>query len=117
VRQPGAQALTGIARTARNSVVWGEAGIGKTRLLAEIVAHAAEEDFQILSGATDELASDRPFGALIEVFELYADSVDSQRAEISRLINREVAPSQDFVTDLGFRVIDKSTVVSRSHKL
>ncbi|MCA1835994.1 MAG: ATP-binding protein, partial [Actinobacteria bacterium] len=43
------------------AVVQGEAGIGKTRLLVEITTQAAEEGFQVLSGATDELSRDRPF--------------------------------------------------------
>ncbi|HET9257584.1 MAG TPA: hypothetical protein VFO16_20615, partial [Pseudonocardiaceae bacterium] len=65
--------------------------------------YAAQEGFQVLSGATDELASGRLFGALVEAFGLYTDSADPQRAEIGRLITRESVPSQDFVADLGFR--------------
>ncbi|MDQ4092914.1 MAG: ATP-binding protein [Actinomycetota bacterium] len=68
------------------AVLRGEAGIGKTRLLAEILAHAEEDGFQVLSGTTDELSSDRPLGALIEAFGLQADSADPERAEIGRLI-------------------------------
>ncbi|MGQ0775916.1 MAG: helix-turn-helix transcriptional regulator [Pseudonocardiales bacterium] len=58
------------------AIVRGEAGIGKTRLLAELVAHAENDGFQVLSGTTDELARDRPLGALIEAFGLQADSAD-----------------------------------------
>jgi DNA-binding CsgD family transcriptional regulator len=97
------------------AVVQGEAGIGKTRLLGEVVAYAEEEGFQVLSGATDELASDRPLGALIEAFGLRADSADPERAAIGRLITGEagrLAPhSPVIVADLGFRIIDESVAL------
>ncbi len=98
----------------RAAIVRGEAGIGKTRLLAEIVAHAEEEGFQVLSGATDELARDRPLGALIEAFGLQADSADPERAAIGRLITGEagrVVPHAPVVADLGFRIIDESVAL------
>jgi DNA-binding CsgD family transcriptional regulator len=86
------------------AVVQGEAGIGKTRLLAEIAAAATEEGFQVLSGATDELSRDRPLAALIEAFGLRADSTDPQRAEIARLIVADAVPFA--AVDLSFRVIN-----------
>ncbi|MGH3799590.1 MAG: ATP-binding protein, partial [Pseudonocardiaceae bacterium] len=97
------------------AVVRGEAGIGKTRLLAQILAHAEEQGFQVLSGTTDELAADRPFGALIEAFGLQADSADPQRAAIGRLItgkpDRLVAQTPVVAADLGFRIIDESVAL------
>lgn len=47
-------ALRRVLRDARRhagkaAVIRGEAGIGKTRLLAEVLAHAQKEDFQVLS--------------------------------------------------------------------
>ncbi|MGH4001936.1 MAG: ATP-binding protein, partial [Pseudonocardiaceae bacterium] len=97
------------------AVVRGEAGIGKTRLLAEILAHAEELGFQLLSGMTDELASDRPLGALIDAFGLHADSADPERAEIGRLITAEagqLVPRAPVVAaDLGFRIIDESVAL------
>ncbi len=101
------------------AVVRGEAGIGKTRLLAEIVAHADKQGFQVLSGATDELASDHPLGALIEAFGLQADSTDPERAEIGRLITgatdrlvrHEIPQPGIAVADLGFRIIDESVAL------
>ncbi|MGH3752916.1 MAG: helix-turn-helix transcriptional regulator [Pseudonocardiaceae bacterium] len=96
------------------AVVRGEAGIGKTRLLAEIVAHAQEQGFQVLSGATDELASGRPLGALIEAFGLQADSADPERAAIGRLICGEavqLVPHAPVIADLGFRIIDESVAL------
>ncbi|HYZ37694.1 MAG TPA: BREX system ATP-binding domain-containing protein, partial [Pseudonocardiaceae bacterium] len=86
------------------AIVQGEAGIGKTRLLAEIAAAATKEGFQVLSGATDELSQDRPLAALIEAFGLHADSTDPQRAEIARLIVADAVPFA--AVDLSFRVIN-----------
>ncbi len=91
------------------AVVQGEAGIGKTRLLTETMAQAAEEGFHILSGATDELAQDRPLGALIDAFGLRADAADPERAESGRLITGETLPAP--VADLGFRVIEASVAL------
>ncbi len=93
------------------AVLQGHAGIGKTRLLAEITAHATQVGFQVLSGTTDELSRDRPLGALIEAFGLRADSTDPERAEIGRLITGEFPVSQSLpfhsgVADLSFRIID-----------
>jgi hypothetical protein len=98
------------------AVLQGEAGIGKTRLLAEIATHAAQKGFQVLAGTTDELSRDRPLGALIEAFELEAGSPDPERAEIGQLIIGEfpVSPSPPYhssVADLSFRVIDASVAL------
>ncbi|MGH3764962.1 MAG: helix-turn-helix transcriptional regulator [Pseudonocardiaceae bacterium] len=97
--------------TGQAAVLEGEAGIGKTRLLTEIIAHAAGEGFQVLSGSTDELAQERPLGALIEAFGLQADSADPERAEIGRLIAPDALPLHTPVADLGFRVIDASVAL------
>ncbi|MGH9182062.1 MAG: ATP-binding protein, partial [Acidimicrobiales bacterium] len=67
-------------------LVEGEAGIGKTRLLAEALALAVERGFTVLSGAADEVASDRPFGALVEALALDGAPPDSERAALGRLI-------------------------------
>jgi DNA-binding CsgD family transcriptional regulator len=98
------------------AILQGEAGIGKTRLLGEIVAHAAQNGFRILSGTTDELSRDRPLGALIEAFGLDPGSTDPERAEIGRLVIGEFPVSQPLpfhsgVADLSFRIIDASVAL------
>ncbi|MGH3824329.1 MAG: AAA family ATPase [Pseudonocardiaceae bacterium] len=97
--------------TGRAAVVQGEAGIGKTRQLAEIMAHAAGQGCQVRLGSTDELAQDRPLGPLIEAFGLRADSTDPDRAEIGRLISTDAPLLQAPVVDLGFRVIDSAVAL------
>lgn len=49
-------------------LIAGEAGIGKSRFAAELVAEARRRDWTVLSGACDEFSNDaRPFGALREM--------------------------------------------------
>lgn len=86
------------------AVVQGEAGIGKTRLLAEITAQAAAEGFQVLLGSSDELSQDRPLAALIEAFGLRADSADPDRAAIAQLVLADEVPYG--AADHSFRIAD-----------
>lgn len=96
-------------RAGKAAVIRGEAGIGKTRLLGEILAHAEKEGFQVLSGTTDELTRDRPLGALIDAFGLQDDSADPKRAGIGRLVTAGTGRLVPIVTaDLGFRIIDET---------
>ncbi len=94
--------------TGRAAVLQGEAGIGKTRQLTEIMAHAAVQGFQILLGSTDELAQQRPLGPLVQAFGLRSGSTDPERAEIGRLLTPEAFPPHSPSTDLGFRIVDAS---------
>ena len=49
-------------------LITGEAGIGKSRFAAELVAHVRKGHWTVLAGACDEFSSDaRPFGALREM--------------------------------------------------
>ncbi|MGH9156836.1 MAG: helix-turn-helix transcriptional regulator [Acidimicrobiales bacterium] len=91
-------------------LVEGEAGIGKTRLLAEALALAVERGFTVLSGAADEVASDRPFGALVEALALDGAPPDSERAALGRLIAVGVSaagsPPGGAAADLGYHIIE-----------
>lgn len=68
------------------ALIEGEAGIGKTRLVAEILDRARGLGFQPFSGAAAELERDRPFGALVEALELHPTASDPERAEIGHLL-------------------------------
>ena len=61
---------------ARAGLLEGEAGIGKTRLLAEALGLARERGFQVFSGACDELEQDRPLRALGEALEVERGAPD-----------------------------------------
>ncbi|HXT45743.1 MAG TPA: AAA family ATPase [Pseudonocardiaceae bacterium] len=90
--------------TGEAAILQGEAGIGKSRLLAEITAQAVEDGFQVLLGATDELSQDRPLAALIEAFGLPADSADPERAAIAQLVLADAVPYG--AADHSFRIAD-----------
>jgi hypothetical protein len=66
-------------------LVTGEAGIGKTRVVAEGATAAVAGGFQILRGAADELEQRRPFGAISDCLALGASTADSRRAATTRL--------------------------------
>jgi len=68
------------------ALIEGEAGIGKTRLLAEVLDHARARGFRLFVGAAAELERDRPFGALAEALGLRPTAPDPERAEIGLLL-------------------------------
>ena len=51
------------------TLVEGEAGIGKTRLLSETLDHARSRGFQVAGGCGEELERTRPFGLVAEAFD------------------------------------------------
>src|SRR5437870_3889501 len=52
--------------TASVLVIEGEAGIGKSRLVAEVPHLAESRGFALLHGAADELSRTRPFGVVAD---------------------------------------------------
>jgi len=69
-------------------VVSGEAGIGKTRLLDELVAIADEDGFLTLRGRGSEFDTERPFGLYADALDAYLASLQSsalERLETDRL--------------------------------
>jgi DNA-binding CsgD family transcriptional regulator len=100
--------LDGIAAgCGRVALLEGEAGIGKTRLLAELVVAARGRGFTVLPGRAHELAQDQPFRAIASALHLRAGSPDPERAAIARML-REGANHQ-------FRLLDDIlTLVERA---
>ncbi len=93
------------------ALVEGEAGIGKTRLLAEVLDRAQREGFQVFVAAAAELERDRPFGVLAEALDLRPTAPDAERAEIGLLLagDHAAAPSSlslDEAPALRFRVVE-----------
>src|SRR3954447_25268430 len=76
-------AATGRARIV---VFDGEAGIGKSRLVAEALGLARGRGFRVLSGACDEIEQDRPLRALSEALQIERGASDSRCAELARLV-------------------------------
>jgi predicted ATPase len=84
----------------------GEAGIGKTRLLDELLTCAREQGFEVARGSAYELERDRPFGAVADALELVPDSADPERAAIGRLIGGGAEDAQAEAPQLRFRILD-----------
>jgi predicted ATPase len=67
-------------------IVEGEAGIGKTRLLADAVTAARSRGLQVATGQAQELERARPFGVLADAFACAASSPDPRRRAIAALL-------------------------------
>jgi DNA-binding CsgD family transcriptional regulator/tetratricopeptide (TPR) repeat protein len=92
-------------------LIEGEAGIGKSRLVAEVLNRSRGLGFQSFIGAAAELERDRPFGALVEAFDLHPTSLDPDRAEIGHLLVGDHDPvgsalSLAEVPALRFRILE-----------
>jgi ATP/maltotriose-dependent transcriptional regulator MalT len=74
-----------VERTAGGSpglaVIWGEPGIGKTSLLAELAHSANARDFLVLEGRAAEFERGVPFGAIVGALDDYLASVDTASVE------------------------------------
>jgi hypothetical protein len=68
------------------TLVEGEAGIGKTRLLAETLGQAGRRGFQVASGRAEELERSRPFGLVADALRCTRSSSDPRRAAIATLL-------------------------------
>ena len=80
-------------RDRRIIVIGGEAGIGKSRLVAEIMAYAREHGVRVLSGASFSQDRTRPFAPLVDLLRTSLDTMNErQRAAVVRPFARELAP-------------------------
>ena len=95
-------------------LVEGEAGIGKTRLLTEVLEDAAGRGMRVAAGRAEELERTRPFGVLAAAFGCTRSSPDPRRAAIAGLLAAQGAGEQAPITvtsdpGLRFRVVDAFT--------
>ena len=67
-------------------LIQGEAGIGKTRLLAGLLADASGRGMQVAAGRAEELERSRPFGLVSSAFGCTRSAPDPRRAAIARLL-------------------------------
>jgi len=63
--------------------VSGEPGIGKTRLLSELLRRAEARGYLVLSGRAAQLERDLPFGVVVDALDEYLASLEARR--LSRL--------------------------------
>ncbi len=95
-------------------LVEGEAGIGKSRLLAAVLADAAGRGMRVAAGRAEELERTRPFGVLAEAFGCTRSSPDPRRVAIAGLVAGPGAGEHGPITvtsdsGLRFRVVDAFT--------
>ena len=69
------------AGAARFVVVTGEPGIGKTRLLSELVSRAERHGCLALAGSAAEFERDFPFGPVIDALDAYLESLDAHAVD------------------------------------
>jgi hypothetical protein len=67
-------------------VIEGEAGIGKSRLLAEAMEAARARGLQVVAGRGQDLERNRPFGLLAGAFGCSRSSPDPRKAAIAALL-------------------------------
>src|SRR3954468_661499 len=76
------EALEAVERGEPRAVeVIGPAGIGKTRLLAELSRHAEDRGYVVLSGAGTELEQDLPFWVFVDALDEYVEAMEPRRLE------------------------------------
>jgi predicted ATPase len=73
--------------SARCAVIEGEAGIGKSALLAGLIEVATERGVAVLRADAHPLEAARPFGPLIDALGLRSGVGDERRAGIARLLS------------------------------
>ena len=92
-------------------LIEGEAGIGKTRLLAEVLSDARGRGMQIAAGRAEELEQTRPFGLVASAFGCGRASADPRRAAIAELLSAGGGQARGPITvtsdpGLRFHVVD-----------
>ena len=80
------QALAGAARAGNGQAVLveGESGIGKSRLVAELLAGAETAGMEVFRSGAEELDSHRPFGAIADCLGIFRSSRDPRRSDLAR---------------------------------
>ena len=95
-------------------LVEGEAGIGKTRLLAEALSRARGRGCEVALGRAEELEQTRPFGVIAEALGCDRSSPDPRRAAIAALLTAHAQGGSGPITvssdpGLRFRAVDALT--------
>lgn len=108
-------ALEGVLATARRgSLTWalveGEAGIGKSSLVAAAARQARAWGFGVFSGACHQLEHDRPFGAVADALHLQGRTDEADRLPLARLLEghdgTDTSPLDDHAPGLRFRILE-----------
>ena len=89
-------------RRAQAIEIVGAAGIGKTRLLAELAARADSRGHIVLDGAGADLERDLPFWVFVDALDEYLAGVEPRRlANLDEEVRVELAQVFPSLSDLG----------------
>lgn len=69
----------------------GQPGIGKTRLLRELIGHADRRRYLVLTGSAWELERDLPFSVFIDSMDEYVRGLDPRHLELGESVLLELA--------------------------
>ncbi|MDH3755382.1 MAG: AAA family ATPase, partial [Acidimicrobiia bacterium] len=87
-------------------VIEGEAGIGKSHLLAAAMRSAERAGFATFHGRAEEFELGRPFGALIDAFDLRSSTPPPESDDLRRLLFADgLGPSID-AQHFRFQIVD-----------
>jgi DNA-binding CsgD family transcriptional regulator/tetratricopeptide (TPR) repeat protein len=90
------------------ALIEGEPGIGKSRLLDEVLGSARSLGFEVMLGAGEELERDRPFGPITAALGLAAEASDPRRAAIARFLRagQDASDAWERGPGLRYQVLD-----------
>lgn len=106
------RALIAQVRAGRGQLAFieGEAGIGKSRLVAEAMREAAGFGALVLFGKADELHGSRPFGVIADALDCSTRSADPTRTAIGAMLaGREASGLPEPGPSRQFQVVDAMT--------
>ncbi|HXM56119.1 MAG TPA: AAA family ATPase [Candidatus Dormibacteraeota bacterium] len=96
------EAMAGWGRTV---VIEGEAGIGKSRLVAEVVADLSRRGATVFSSVGEPLELHRPFGLIADCLQIDRNSPDTRRQAIARYLDADgLRKADEGGPDVRFKV-------------
>src|SRR5215470_9119439 len=93
-----------VAGRGRAVVIEGEAGIGKSRLVAHAVADLPRRGATVLTGIGEPLELHRPFGLIADCLQIGRNAPDGRRQAIARYLDADGLGAEGPGPDVRFRV-------------
>src|SRR5215472_4762152 len=97
-------ACDAVAGRGRAVVIEGEAGIGKSRLVADALAELPRRGATLLIGIGEPLELHRPFGLIADCLQIGRNAPDGRRRAIARSLDADGVGAEGPGPDVRFRV-------------